>query len=78
MAAYRSAPRANESPKERIIANLDHRPEGIPVVPQDRKGPIALAMTNEFGGFHVDFDVRTNAVILASGHLSVNKPIVSN
>ena len=39
--------------------NLGHPLEGVLVVLQGRKGPIALVMTNEFGEFRVEFEGET-------------------
>jgi len=44
-------------------ANPDHRMAGIPVVVQGAKGPIASAMTNEFGEFQFAFDVEPNVIV---------------
>jgi CheY-like chemotaxis protein len=44
-------------------ANPDHRMGGIPVVVQGAKGPIASAMTNEFGEFQFAFDVEPNVIV---------------
>ena len=44
-------------------ANPDRPMEGMPVVLLGQKGPIALAMTNEFGEFHVDFDFESNVTV---------------
>ncbi len=37
-------------------AKPDRRLDRLPIVLRGQKGPIALATTNEFGEFHVDFD----------------------
>ncbi len=37
-------------------AKPDRRLDRIPIVLRGQKGPIALATTNEFGEFHLDFD----------------------
>lgn len=44
-------------------ANPDHRLEGMPVVLRGPKGPIALAMTNEFGEFRLEFDFEPNVTV---------------
>ncbi len=43
--------------------NPDQPMEGMPVVLHGQKGPIGLAMTNEFGEFHVDFDFEPNVTV---------------
>jgi hypothetical protein len=43
--------------------NPDAHLEGIPVVLQGRNGPIALATTNGFGEFHVEFGVENTVTV---------------
>src|SRR6266699_2565266 len=51
-----------DSPRTALVGQLvdsakpDRRFDRIPVVLHGQKGPIALATTNEFGEFHLDFD----------------------
>jgi CheY-like chemotaxis protein len=44
-------------------ANPDSCLEGLPVVLRGPKGPIAMAMTNEFGEFRLDFDFEPKVTV---------------
>ena len=41
----------------------DQRLDRIPVVLHGQKGPIALATTNEFGEFYLDFDFEPSLIL---------------
>jgi hypothetical protein len=45
------------------LAKPDHRLGGVPVVLHGAKGPIAWAITNEFGEFLVHFDAEPNVMV---------------
>ena len=44
-------------------AKPDRRFHRVPVVLHGRKGPVALAKTNEFGEFHLDFDFEPSVTL---------------
>jgi len=58
-----------DSPRTALVGQLvdsakpDRRFDRIPVVLHGQKGPIALATTNEFGEFHLDFDFEPSLTL---------------